>query len=211
MQIHLEEHNVEWKEEFNVIKKELKEALHNTPFLSIEHVGSTSIKGLCAKAVIDIDIIVEKEENIEKVIKALSLVGYTDLGDMGIHGRYALRQPGFGKDDPATGEKAKINTGTPLNMRRNTYVMTKDCLQLKNHLDTKRILEQDENLRKEYTQIKRILASKQVANIGEYANGKSLILEKVLTKAGWLKEDFYEMRHGTRPSLSTLEDVGEKS
>lgn len=209
MQIHLEEYNPRWKEEFQVIKDELNIALQNTPVISIEHVGSTSIEGLCAKAVIDIDIIVEKE-NVQKARNALVSVGYTDLGDMGIHGRYALRQPGFGKDDPATGEKSIIPTNTPLNMRRNTYVIAKDCLALKNHLDVKRILEQDPTLRQEYTRVKKQLASKEVADIGEYANGKSDILLKVLRKAGWTTEDLYEMRHGTRPSLSALEEDGGK-
>lgn len=211
MQIYLEEYNPKWKEEFKVIKEGLSEALQGTPFLSIEHVGSTSIEGLSAKPVIDIDIIVDKE-NVQKAIHALVSVGYTALGDMGIHGRFALRQPGFGKEDTATGEKSKIATGTPLNMRRNTYVIEKDCLALKNHLDIKRVLEQDENLRQEYTKVKQTLASKQVEGIAEYANGKSAVLEKILRIAGWTTEDFHEMRHGTRPSLSTLdEDEGKKS
>ncbi|PWN38337.1 putative UPF0157 protein YqkA [Meira miltonrushii] len=209
MRIHLEKYNPGRKEEFKVIKGELSEALHDTPILSIEHVGSTSIEGLYAKPVIDIDIIVEKE-NVQKAINALVAVGYTDLGEMGIHGRVALRQPGYGKEDHATGEASKIVTGTPLNMRRNTYVIEKDCLALKNHIDTKRILEQDESLRQEYINVKQTLASKQVADIAEYANGKNAVLEKVLRRAGWTTEDLYEMRNGIRPSSSSLEDDVEK-
>lgn len=39
--------------------------------LSIEHVGSTSIKGLAAKPILDIDIVIEDYEIFPEIVKNL--------------------------------------------------------------------------------------------------------------------------------------------
>ena len=46
-----------WKQAFLDIKAELEPALGSLA-LSIEHVGSTSVEGLAAKPIIDIDVVV---------------------------------------------------------------------------------------------------------------------------------------------------------
>ena len=48
-------HDEKWKQEFIEIKNELEAALGNLA-VSIEHVGSTSVEGLAAKPIIDIDV-----------------------------------------------------------------------------------------------------------------------------------------------------------
>ena len=51
-------YNPVWKNEFEQIKSELSCALSDL-VISIEHVGSTSVPGLYAKPIIDIDIVIE--------------------------------------------------------------------------------------------------------------------------------------------------------
>jgi len=51
----IEKFNENWIKQFVLIKDVLKENL--SKIISIEHVGSTSIKGMYAKPIIDIDII----------------------------------------------------------------------------------------------------------------------------------------------------------
>lgn len=51
-----------WKEEFEVIAQQLREALGDLA-LRIDHIGSTSVPGLAAKDVIDIQVTVEKLES----------------------------------------------------------------------------------------------------------------------------------------------------
>ena len=66
-----------WKEQFSRAKKDLKDCLGDT-VIAIEHIGSTSIKGLAAKDRIDIQISVKEvtEEvchDINKKLEELSL------------------------------------------------------------------------------------------------------------------------------------------
>ncbi len=57
--VKLEDHQTEWENIFNNTKKELKE-IFKEEAITIEHVGSTSIKDLAAKPIIDIAIGVDK-------------------------------------------------------------------------------------------------------------------------------------------------------
>ena len=57
----------QWPENFLTVRRELEEALQGR-FLAIEHVGSTSVPGLCAKPILDIDIVIgNKPEDFAKV------------------------------------------------------------------------------------------------------------------------------------------------
>lgn len=50
-------HNSQWKAEFGRIREELNRGLQGLS-LAIEHVGSTSVEGLPAKPIIDIDVVI---------------------------------------------------------------------------------------------------------------------------------------------------------
>lgn len=77
-----------WPERFLKIKAELQKAITVTS--DIQHVGSTSIPGMKAKPIIDIDVGLENWGNFEKVKKALASIGYEHEGDKGITGREAF-------------------------------------------------------------------------------------------------------------------------
>ena len=64
-----------WKEEFMQIKERLDEILSDQ-IVSIEHVGSTSVIGLAAKPIIDIDIIIHDKSYLKEVVNRLSKIGY---------------------------------------------------------------------------------------------------------------------------------------
>lgn len=181
MKVIIEPYNPRWATEFEAQKLELLEILQGVPIVKIEHVGSTSIPGLKAKPVLDIDIIIPIS-SLEATRKALVRAGYFDCGEMNVPGRFAFRQPGYGKADAAFGHV----TGE---RRRNTYAMIEGSPALRNHLDIKRILLEDEVLREEYSRVKTDLAERDYQNIGEYAMAKNYILWKILRKAGWTEED----------------------
>jgi GrpB-like predicted nucleotidyltransferase (UPF0157 family) len=59
----------------------------------VEHVGSTSVPGLAAKPVIDIDVVVRDPEDVPEAIERLRALGYVYQGDKGIPGREAFMSP----------------------------------------------------------------------------------------------------------------------
>lgn len=166
-----------WASEFEKHKVELLRTLEGVPISSIEHVGSTSVPGLKAKPVLDIDIIIPPS-SLEATRQALSQAGYFDCGECGVPGRWQFRQPGYGRADAAFGHSEG-------EMRRNTYAMIEGFLALRNHLDVKSVLIEDEALREEYGRVKTEISDRDFSNIAEYGKAKSGILQKILRKAGW--------------------------
>ena len=83
----------QWKKDFAAIKAELQEVLDGLA-LRIEHVGSTSVPGLSAKPIIDIDVVIRDESMLEAVIAALGRIGYRHEGNYGIAGREAFGYEG---------------------------------------------------------------------------------------------------------------------
>ena len=83
----------QWKQNFEAIRQELAAALGNLA-LRIEHVGSTSVEGLYAKPIIDIDVVIRNTTPLDAVIAALSEIGYQHEGNLGIPQREAFRYDG---------------------------------------------------------------------------------------------------------------------
>jgi GrpB-like predicted nucleotidyltransferase (UPF0157 family) len=82
-----------WPQQFEAIRRHLAPALAELP-VTIEHVGSTSVPGLAAKPIIDVDIVVHDEADVDAVIERLEPIGYMDWGDLGVEGRQALFETG---------------------------------------------------------------------------------------------------------------------
>jgi GrpB-like predicted nucleotidyltransferase (UPF0157 family) len=154
-----------WPAAFEALHAELGAALSGVPVVAIEHVGSTSIPGLAAKPVIDIDIVVERED-VDRVVAALTAVGYSYLGDLGIPDRHAFR-------------------ALPVGPRRNVYVAVQGCLALRNHLAVRELLRADDALRDEYGALKMTLSKNDYPDIDAYVADKSDLLQRVLGRAGF--------------------------
>lgn len=85
--VELEDFNDEWFLLYEKEKKFLSEVLGNKA-KEIHHVGSTSIKGLKAKAVIDILIVIDSLDNIGAFEDILKDYGYSNRGHQGVEDRY---------------------------------------------------------------------------------------------------------------------------
>jgi GrpB-like predicted nucleotidyltransferase (UPF0157 family) len=185
----LKQHNPQWAMEFEEVKKGLEQILAGIPTITIEHVGSTSIPDLKAKPVLDIDIEIN-HDSLDAVTNALKNDGYIPIGDCHLPGRYSFFQPGSRAYDGFSG-RWKLPPGTPPpgQMRRNTYVCITGCLSLRNHRDLKKILMENEALRRAYEQRKEDLAEVSFGDVEEYCRGKSGIIKTILREAGWAEED----------------------
>jgi GrpB-like predicted nucleotidyltransferase (UPF0157 family) len=59
----------------------------------VEHVGSTSVPGLAAKPIIDLDVVVASDGDLTALIAALATLGYRWEGDLGVAEREAFSAP----------------------------------------------------------------------------------------------------------------------
>ena len=86
------EYDPRWPEAFERLRDRLDAALvgvaHGT-----EHVGSTAVRGLAAKPIIDVDVVVADETAVGPAVKALAAAGWQHEGDLGIKGREAFLPP----------------------------------------------------------------------------------------------------------------------
>ncbi|MCM3032926.1 GrpB family protein (plasmid) [Niallia taxi] len=78
-ELRLETHTVEWEKEFHRVKQDI---LNSTPIQEkqIEHIGSTAIKDMVAKPILDLVVGVDDIENVEKTIfQGLKKAGFLKL------------------------------------------------------------------------------------------------------------------------------------
>ena len=81
-------YNPDWPGWFETIRLRIEPRLEGIVH-GIEHVGSTSIPGMTAKAIIDIDIVAQKAD-FPVVEARLERLGYLHQGDRGIPEREAF-------------------------------------------------------------------------------------------------------------------------
>ncbi|MCH8293528.1 GrpB family protein, partial [Candidatus Poribacteria bacterium] len=73
--IEIHPYTQKWPQEFSEIGKKMRSTLGSVA-LRIDHIGSTSIPGLAAKPIIDIQISVESLEPVEPFLTPLEKLGY---------------------------------------------------------------------------------------------------------------------------------------
>jgi GrpB-like predicted nucleotidyltransferase (UPF0157 family) len=85
------EYKESWVEDFNEIKKNLNKALTNLNIL-IEHTGSTAVRGLAAKPIIDIIVVFGKHAAFNEIKMSLEKTGYYHNGNQGIPDREVFKR-----------------------------------------------------------------------------------------------------------------------
>lgn len=164
-QIKVVPYNENWPLEFEKIRVEIATVLGDT-VIAIEHVGSTSVPGLWAKPIIDLDIVIE-DALFEIVKSKLALLGYNHQGNLGITGREAF------------GYEAK-----PHLMTHHLYVCAKDSPELIRHLSFRDYLRTCEEDREKYGKIKQEMAQKFPYDVDGYIAGKDPVIREIYRKAG---------------------------
>jgi GrpB-like predicted nucleotidyltransferase (UPF0157 family) len=159
-------HDPKWNDEFEKIKSCLERVLKDS-ILAIEHVGSTSVEGLWAKPIIDIDVIIESYDKFEDVKSCLNSLGYYHEGDLGIKGREA-----FGYT-----EKQEF-------MTHHLYVCPRDSEELKRHITFRNYLRTHKEEREKYSEIKLQAATKYPTDIDRYIEAKSPCINEIYKKCG---------------------------
>lgn len=164
MHVVVEDYNPKWKIEFEKIKAELMMVLSDK-IISIEHVGSTSVEGLAAKPIIDIDIVIDN--NFEEVRIALESISYIHEGDLGIHGREAFKY--YNKEHL---------------MKHHLYVCNKENEELYRHIKFRDYLKVHKVDRDKYSLVKKEMVKKYPEDIELYIDGKEPIILEIHKKCG---------------------------
>ena len=158
----------QWAEQFEAVAAVLRDALAGIGSASVEHVGSTSVPGLAAKPILDVDVVVDAAD-VPAAVTALESVGYVHRGDLGVTGREAF----FAPDEP----------------RRHVYVCTAGTTNVRNHLAVRDVLRFRDDLRDAYAAVKLALAADPAMDIDTYVAGKSAVLQQVLEVSGEFTDD----------------------
>jgi GrpB-like predicted nucleotidyltransferase (UPF0157 family) len=170
----VEDYNPEWANHFEELRRKIWGSVSDVA-LSIEHVGSTSVVGLAAKPIIDIDIVISSQQQLAAVIQRLQSLGYEHRGNLGIEGREAFRAP----------------EGT---VRHNLYVCLQGCTAFKNHLLLRDRLRKDAKARAQYGELKKSLALRFRDSIDDYVEGKTALILSLLSDDGFQTEELEDIR-----------------
>ena len=129
--------------------------------IAIYHIGSTSVKGLAAKPIIDIMVVVKNLEKVDDAAKDFSKIGYEYLGEFGMSGRRYLRKGG----DERTHQIHIFQADDWNNIGR--------------HLAFRDYMRTHEKERNEYAKIKIELAHRFPYDIDGYCDGKENFVRKI--------------------------------
>ena len=140
------EYNKNWPNDFEKIKKEIEKVIVGPAV--IEHVGSTSIPGMKAKPIIDIDAGLENWDNFEKIKAELAAIGYVHEGDKGIKGREAFCR------------NCQVHNDVLDTIEHHLYVCSVNNEEFKRHILFRDYLRSHDEARDKYNQIKEEILAK---------------------------------------------------
>ena len=155
----------DWKTQFETIQKILSATLDGF-ILDIEHVGSTAVPDLAAKAIIDLDIVYENGAVFPQIREKLETLGYYHNGDQGVPYREAFKR-----------KKEIVSNSFLDTIPYHLYACPLDSPELKRHLLLRDFLRNNEWARLEYTTIKMEIAAQTQQDKAAY----SLLKESVAT------------------------------
>lgn len=161
-----------WPGRFAEIRERVAAALGDL-CMGIEHVGSTSVPGLWAKPIIDLDVVISSRQRFPEVRDRLATIGYVHRGNLEIPGREAFVRP----------------VGT---YPHHLYVCSVDTPNLHDHLVLRDTLRARADLRERYSVVKREMAALHPHDIDAYIDGKGPLIAEIMAigRAAATFEDF---------------------
>ena len=131
--------------------------------LEIEHVGSTAVPGLAAKAIIDINLVVEDSANEAAYVPDLEAAGYI----------LRLREPEWFEHRLFKGPDTNINL----------HVFSRGCEEVDKMRAFRDHLRTNETDRALYERTKRELAGQEWKYVQNYADAKTAVVQEILARA----------------------------
>ena len=154
----LDEYDPQWKLMFQLEKERIGKALYGKEIV-VEHVGSTSVPGLCAKPIIDILLLVPDSADEACYVKPLQDAGYV----------LRIREPEWFEHRMFKGKSPEVNL----------HVFSIGCEEADRMIDFRNWLIEHEDDRQLYANTKKHLAAKDWKYVQEYADAKSEVVQEI--------------------------------
>jgi GrpB-like predicted nucleotidyltransferase (UPF0157 family) len=158
----LVDYDPQWPDRFQNEARRIRTALGDQA-LRIEHVGSTSVPGLCAKPIIDIVLVVTDSADESTYAPALETAGY----------RLRIREPDWHEHRMFKGGKDDVNL----------HVFSEGCSEVERMLVFRDWLRTNAEDRELYARSKRALAQQAWKYTQNYADAKTGVIEEILGRA----------------------------
>jgi GrpB-like predicted nucleotidyltransferase (UPF0157 family)/chloramphenicol 3-O-phosphotransferase len=152
-----------WPALFERLARPVREAVADMG-ARVEHIGSTSVPGLAAKPIIDMDVAVASTADVPQAIERLRGLGYVYQGDKGIEGRDAFLAP----------------PGAP---EHHLYVVVEGNRPHTDHTRFRDHLRRHPEVAQEYAALKRDLAQRHGADRLGYTDAKTAYITEALRAA----------------------------
>jgi GrpB-like predicted nucleotidyltransferase (UPF0157 family) len=160
--IELADYDPEWPRLFEREAKRIRGAL-GTKALRIEHVGSTSVLGLAAKPIIDIDLVVADSSDENAYVPDLEAAGYV----------LRIREPDWFEHRLFKGPDTNVNL----------HAFSEGCEEVDRMVAFRDWLRTDDEDRELYLSAKRELAAREWKFVQNYADAKSAVVTEILGRA----------------------------
>ena len=160
--LRLVEYDARWPDLFLAEEQRIRSQC-GTLALKLEHIGGTSIPGMCTKPVLDIAAGRLPDASIQDYIAALTQAGYDHRGKRGVPGREYFR-----RGEPRAFHLHLVEEGGPL---WRDYLAFRDYLRA--HAAAKR----------QFADSKRVLAARFRQDREAYMNAKSSYVQEILRLA----------------------------
>ena len=169
----------QWKTDFEIIKQHLLTAVEDI-IIDIEHIGSTSVEGLSAKPIIDIDIVIKDYSAFNTVVEKLASLGYVHEGNLGIKDREAFDYRG--------------NISLP---KHQLYVCPEFSAELHRHIAFRDYLRNNPKAVQKYSKVKEEGAKLFPDSIDDYIAYKSPCIEEIYARCK-IKQRAFPIRKENR-------------
>ncbi|WP_410669241.1 GrpB family protein [Amycolatopsis sp. cmx-4-68] len=177
----LVDYDPEWPALFEREAERIRGALGER-VLVLEHVGSTSVPGLCAKPCVDILLEVPDSDDEDAYLPDLTAAGY----------RLVIREPDWEKHRCFKGPDTNINLHvySPGNGQTERYRLLRD--RMRAHPEERDL----------YAAKKRELAAKEWKYIQQYADAKTEVIEEILGRARAAQYDAFSEAYAAHAEKS---------
>ena len=188
----LEPYDARWALNFEALKQVYVSALGDLA-QAVEQVGSTSVPGLLAKPILDVDIVIASEQELPAVTERLERLGYRHNGDQGVPGREAFPRDNV-EEVPRDGSGRRWPS-------HHLYVCTADSVELWRHLSFRDRLRSNTTAAREYGLLKQKLAALHPYDRDRYCDAKTDFIEATIREATL-------SRNAAQPGIAADEHLG---